>query len=284
MSDSGAFAMVRDDYEIYAFDSQAALQRFCDDRLFMIESDTSWYGLEKDETEWEAIVEKCESSWNFGLETVKAFTERLSKIKIPELKSRKRQTKFDTEGDDIDLDKLRQGDEKFFRKSEREQSTGSTEVTIFIDTSTPYFQDAEDILWRGAAAIALAGILEDKGYKCEIWVVNGSNLFSNKPGKPIMTACKVKDCQSPFDLSSLTNAVSGWFYRATTLTLLKTLAKVTDNQLAWGLGPCATPKPVHLDQLSQDENRVYVSEVFSFSGACQVIEREVEKLSAKETN
>lgn len=280
---SGAFSYVEDKFEIYAFDSQAALQELADSRLFDIHADLKWYGLEKEETTWEAVLEKGKKSWKHGLEVIQLFNERLSNIKIPELKSRKRQTKFDTDGDDVDLDRLRQGDEKFFRKSEREQSTGSTEVTIFIDTSTAFSVDNDDILWRGAAAISLASILENKGYKCEIWVVNGSELFANKPGKPIFTACKIKECSSPFDLSSLTNAVSGWFYRATTLTTLRTISKITGNDLAWGLGSCSSPKPIHLDKLSIDENRIYVSQVFTFSGACQLIEREIIKLAETET-
>lgn len=274
-----------DKFEMFGFDSQTSLIDFCDKNKFEFyrsDEHREWMGLDEEVEGWQTIEEKCQKRWEHGVDVFLSFIERLSKIEIPELKSRKRRTEYSSEGDDVDVERMTQGEEKYFKETKREQSTGSTELTIFIDTSTPFTVDSEDVLWRGAAALALAHILEKKGYTCEIWVVNGSTLYANKPGLPVYTACKLKGCGDPFDITTLVNVVSGWFYRSAIFTLIRTIGSMGNNTLKEDLGWAASPSQKELDCLSLDLNRIYISGVFSFSGACNLVESEVKKLAETE--
>jgi hypothetical protein len=260
---------------MFVFDSVADMTRNTNPNLFEKGAE-SFVGMAL--KEWEAVEERSKTAWAGGLLVLEAFIERLAKVEIPDLKSHKRETKFSQdEGDELDMDKLYQG-EAFWRKTEREQSTGSDELTIIIDTSTPCSVDSDDILWRGAAAIALTQILEDKGYKVEVIMVNGTYLYQGK-NFPVVTACRLKAPGDPLDTSSLINAVAGWFYRTACFTLMRTFAKLDGEQLAWGLGTVYTCRAADLDVLTPDESRIFASSVFTFNGAANLMVAELERLA-----
>lgn len=265
--------------ELFVFDSQADIDRFIDPDAYK-HRDSSWVGEDLDK--WADVQERMKQCWADGISILDMSVDRLKNLDIPELKDRRRKMHMsEDDGDDVDLEKLQQG-EKAFVKHEREvQSVKALDVTIITDTSTPYIHDTEDILWRGAAAIALCHILEEKGYKAELWVVNGTELYDGI-GMPVYTACCLKRPQDPLDTSTLVNVVAGWFYRTVTFALLDTICKTQGQGVAWGYGPCRSPRAVDLDQISTDPNRIYSTGVFSFSGACQQIEAEVQRL--KEEN
>jgi hypothetical protein len=212
------------------------------------------------------------------MEVLQAFVERLEKVPIPEIKSHKRQVKFnETEGDEIDLDRLRQG-QPFWRKSEREETVGPTTITIVIDTSTAAHYDSADILWRGAAGVALTKILESKGYSVELWVVNGCKLFMGLSTR-VMSSCCLKRCMDPLDMSTLINVVAGWFYRTVTFTLYETMCKKYNQKVEDGFGPPLSPTQIDLDHITNDMLRIYSSGVYAFNGAVSCLTHELEKIN-----
>lgn len=232
-------------------------------------------------TTYEQLQKKMNEAWVEGMEIMFAFVEKLQATEIPEIKSCKRVTRYtQEETDDVDFDKMMAGDAAFYRKTSREQTGGPPTVTIFIDTTTPYTMDASDVLWRGAAAIALAKKLEEKGYQTEMWVVNGSKLFANDPMR-VMTACCLKRPSDPIDVSTLVNIVSGWCYRTLIFNLLYTICRKSNKSVEYGLGSCVTPTQADLDLLSQDGNRCYSAGAFSFSAALNIIESEMQKIAEK---
>lgn len=271
---------------LFAFDSTADMDDFADPQMWNhatmshVRNNAGFVG-ERLGT-WEDVQKRMKRDWAEGMYILNQFVEQLKKAPIPELKSHKRKTHFDeTEGDEVDYDRLMQG-QTFWRRSDREEQTGPTEVTVIIDTTTPAFRNASDILWRGAAAIALTQLLEEKGYSVELWVVNGSELFSDDD-RAIMTACCLKRCSDPLDVSTLINTVAGWFYRTVTFTTLLSICKLERRKPAYGYGPCYTPTQDDLDAISRDELRIYSAGVYSFSGALQTIQHELSRFTVKAT-
>lgn len=230
---------------------------------------------------WEELQKKLVEDWKYGMEVLTSFVKRLKQEAIPDLKSTKRTTTFSMEeGEEIDLERLAQG-LPYWKHTEREEKTGPQDVTIIIDTTTIAYRDTDDILWRGACALGLAFVLEEKGYKVELWVVNGSYLYTD--GRtPVVTACCLKRPQDPLDLSTLVSTVSGWFYRSATFTLLRTIGHKTGKEIQYeSLGAAYEPRSADLDEVSRDELRIYSSGVFSFSAAVSMIRGELEKFAAK---
>ncbi len=278
------FAKAKDGGEMYLFHSVADIAEYSDPALFEAGRQEFTFGSgEGAETRletWAQFKERTEKEWANGIRVFSMFVEQLTSANLPETKDKKRRTRFGTEGDDIDFDRMRNGETNFWRKSERDDSTGPTTMTVVIDTTTPYTMQSEDILWRGAAGVALAKILEERGWGCEIWVVNGSTLYSGEE-TPVYTACCLKRPSDPLDISTLINTVSGWFYRTGTFTLIKTICKNRMKKLAWGYGTCATPTEEDLDLLSPDEYRIYYAGVFTFDGAISIITSQLEKIRLK---
>ena len=266
---------------IFVFESNADILEYTDSNKFSsaqrgrsAEERARFVGRKFED--WEDVKKGIQTAWEQGMEILQMSVERLQKESRPEMKSRKRETKFDdSEGDEFDFDRYMAGQQPF-RSSTRETHNGPGEITIITDTTTSANYEAEDILWRGAVALALTKLLEEKGYRVELWVINGSFLFDGRP-YPVCTACCLKRCSDPLDISTLVNTVSGWFYRTATFTLLETIVDKNNERLAWGLGRVYTPIPEDLNMVTPDLVRIYSSGCYSFSGAIQQVRGEVER-------
>lgn len=262
---------------MFVFESAKEIADYTDKDTFKA-GRSSFVGANIDS--WEELQEMQTKAWDHGIDVLTAAVERLRKESIPDLKDHRRKTTFSMdEGDEVDPEKMMQG-EAYWRQATREDHEGPTEVTVITDTTTECGKDSDDILWRGAVAIALAIVLEEKGYKVELWVANGSNLFARK-STAVMTACCLKRPQDPLDISTLVNTVSGWFYRTATFTLLNTICRKCNEEMSMGYGYCREPQPADLDELSMDDLRIYCSGVFSFSGALDCIKAELNKFHKK---
>lgn len=254
---------------------------YCDKSLFRKRkecTDPAWVGA--DFKTWEDVQQKTHEAWEFGMMAMKDAVDRLRNETLPELKNHTRKFIWTyDDGDEIDLDRMRDG-LPFWKKYVREATHGPTEVTIITDTTTPFTKDSDDIIWRGAVAVALACILEEKGYRVELWVVNGSHLYGDSPSTPVCTAACLKRTSDPLDSSTLINTVSGWFYRSATFNLLNTICNKEQHKINYGYGTCYTPRPADLDELSRDALRIYSSGVFTYNGAFNMILEEVKKIAA----
>lgn len=266
--------------EMFQFESMAEVAVFSNPEKFQ-SREKGFVG--EDLPTWDKVLDRTVRVWAEGMYTVQQYVDKLRAEKLPELKDSKRKTTFNSEeGDEMDPERLRNG-EAFWKKTEREDKRGPIPVTIVVDTTTPYHTNSNDILWRGAAALALALLLEEKGYQTEIWVINGSQLYAGE-STPVMTSCCLKRCGDPIDVSTLSNVVAGWFYRTVTFTTLKTICEKRGKMVSDGLGSCYYPVASDLDHLSKDRNRVYMSGVFSFDGALSAILGEVTKLAEDAKN
>ena len=269
--------------EMFAFDSVTQLQEYVDPTAFKFEGRSFTFGEAnkgEDLKSWEQVEKRFKTEWAEGIYIFNQFVEKLTSATLPDVKDHKRRTRYsEVEGDDIDFDRMRNG-QSFWRKSAREETTGPSVMTVVIDTTTPAFQNSDNILWRGAAAIALTKVLEEKGWSVEVWVVNGSKLYAEERTS-VYTACCLKKPSDPLDVSSLINTVSGWFYRTETFTLLTTICKNRGKQVAHGFGSCTTPTEEDLDLLSPlDEFRIYSAGVFSFDGALGIIQTQLDRLKS----
>lgn len=262
--------------DMFIFDSMTDLTNFTDGNKYKQQGRASFIGEQGLDT-WEQVEKRSNRVWAEGLYILQEFVAKLKNAKLPELKDKRRKVKFNNDdGDEVEYDRMMNG-EDFYRKSERQDTDGVTDISVYIDTTTSAMKQSKDILWRGAAAIALTHILEERGYRVELWVVNGSKLYANKHTQ-VMTSCCLKRAGDVLDMSTLINTVSGWFYRTAIFTLLDTITAWRGEKTEYGFGSCYTPTETDLDQIQKDDHRIYSSGVFSFDGALSMIEAEIEKL------
>lgn len=213
--------------------------------------------------------------WEDEVSVVEAMLEELSEAALPQPKSRRRRRRWSEEhGDEIDLDRLRNGT-PFWRESRRQIHTGPANITVISDMRAPWYVDHKDILWRGAAAIALTHLLERSGYRVELWAAQAEKDAFEYDGH-MFVAARVKKTSEPLDLGACVASVSAWFYR---------LFGFGAANIASGRSPTHNagydwPGGVSdfADELAPQSGRVIVEGVWNHEDAVKFIQAKIEEL------
>jgi hypothetical protein len=161
------------------------------------------------------LREAIRSPWMHGVETVRRMVTALEKIKLPEPRSVRRTPRYNSDGgDEVDHDRLRSGVD-FWRRSSvlrSQDQAGPRLITVLADVTTSSNVDADKILWRGAAALAMTNVLEKRGYRVELWSYQNC-AYAFHDGYGVYTAVRLKPMGKPLNLNALATGVAGWFYR-----------------------------------------------------------------------
>ena len=221
------------------------------------------------------LKQAVNEQWSEGVQRVDQMVADLERGALPRPRSRRRVRVWDEmSGDDICLDRLRSG-EPFWQTTQREQRVGPSTITVLADVGCSWKTGSWDVLWRGAAAVAMTLILERAGYQVELWVYScGQNVYMD--GTDLLVAVNLKRSGDPLDRVTLVNAVSAWVYR-NILFALKSYSEYGRTATS-GLG---RPKPLdegHLDLITTDEKRVVIEQAFSYRMALGVVEDKISEL------
>lgn len=160
-----------------------------------------------------AAFDAATQPWDEGIKQVADLTADLRKtVKLPKPVSLKRQKVWSIEdGDEIDFDRLRAGD-AFYRTTKKQNSVKTKQVTIFIDTAAAARRQAVTLQWRGVAAITIARLLEDAGYRVSIVAYDSADSgFTSGMGRSL--AITLKSMKDRLNIGTVASACSGWFFR-----------------------------------------------------------------------
>ena len=168
---------------------------------------------------WGDLLDACRSAWGEGIDTIQQMIDEIKNETMPKPKSRKRRGAWSSdEGEELDLDRLQLG-KPYWRTTQRESASGAQEVTILVQVGGNCGTSSLDLLWQGAAAIAVSEILEDAGFQVQLLGASRTeDAWSAKvDGKTEdvhhVDVIELKRAGDVIDRSSLANAVSGWHYR-----------------------------------------------------------------------
>jgi hypothetical protein len=169
-----------------------------------------WVGREIDG--WKDAMRKAKELWADGVEIIKRLAEEAKANVTSKPVSRKRRTAWSEDGgDEIDMDRLRAGQAAWL-ECRRQSVSAPQVVSLVIDVTASARVRPEYIMWRGAAALVIADLLESAGFNVEIVAAFRSyKAFRN--GNNYFLAYRLKRPDQPLDLATLVNAVSGWFFR-----------------------------------------------------------------------
>lgn len=266
-------------HDLFTYDTVADMVQFCDSRKYV--SQFEGFAGKKLPT-WKSVEEAVNVPDPRALKILRDMVDRLLAEPLPEIKSHMRKLRYnDFDGDELDYDRLRAGQE-YWRKAVREEASGPTEVTIVTDISANATINATDVYWRGAAAIALTTILEAAGYRVELWVIEGTSPCYGEKRKILSAGC-LKKTHETLDASGIVNAISSWFYRSVDFTIVKTQAAYLNRKIE-GVGGAYTPTQSDLDALTPDVLRIYTAGVFSFKGSFEMVKAELERVTSKKGN
>jgi hypothetical protein len=191
-------------------------------------------------THWQDVVAKVGAYWPEGLDLVQEMLFELRNVTgqaRPRSRVRKGRWSAD-DGDEIDVDRLRAGQD-CWRQTIREEHDAPQTLCLVFSLSTPAKRRSEEVLWRGAVAIVLADLLEVCGYRVELWAVNYAARGYRDESTAFQAVC-LKASASPVDIATLVNGIAGWFFR----TVVFQSYHVEKAKPRRTLG---TPLPIHED-------------------------------------
>lgn len=232
--------------------------------------------------DWEAVFTATREAWSEGIAVLDRMLNDIAGADLPKPVSRKRKMRFDeADGDELDYDRLRSGQD-CWRQTRRQSTRGPATITVLVDVCANAHVDHQDILWRGAAAVALTKLLEEAGYRVELWAVEKTAGLWASPGSSsfdldgMMAVC-LKQPSDALDTSTLISAVSGWFFR----TVFFRADCTGSYSVSSCLGGHAEPKPRDLDEITTDATRVLVAGAFSYEDAVAKVRQVLASLNSK---
>ncbi len=195
---------------------------------------------------WDEISKAFLEPWKDGLEKVNNMLDAIRNSGIEPPESVRRRNKWNEMSGEINIDRILMGEPEYMRQGVRRNSSAPRNVAILCNVGNLGGYTADQIFWRGAAAIAAIDLLEEAGYQCEVWCWNhalncfgysssyspysrkkkyGSrgayseeskeklNEMHPQGGDSFFFCAKLKECGDPVDLDRLTNGLSAWFFR-----------------------------------------------------------------------
>jgi hypothetical protein len=230
-----------------------------------------WIGREFDG--WKDAMQKAKELWADGVAIIKRLAEEAAASVASRPTSHKRRTAWSEDGgDELDVHRMRSGQAPW-QECRRQSVSAPQMVSIVINVSASANVPTENIIWRGAAALVIADLLEAAGFNVEIvGVFHSYRGFRN--GNHYLLAYRMKRLDQPLDIATLVNAVSGWFFRTVILQTMYDERCLPRD----GMG-----QPMRLDgdavarEAGCSENPIIIDNVWNQNDAAALVRRVVER-------
>ncbi len=227
-------------------------------------SPATWLGR-SDLISWGDVDEAVKSPWQRGLDAVEGMLEDIAQVELPVPRSIKRCLAWDESSGDFDLDQYMSG-KPFWRGANRRNMSGQQFITLVASVGGNRKTKPTSLLWRGAAACAMAKILEDQGYSVEILAYDYG--VDTLIGRDLVQAVWIKRAEDVLDLSALVNAVSAWYFR---LVSFASYYLVPGQCPTYGFGRAQDAPARLLDLVVPDSEFWRIEDVFSRTSAVALV-------------
>lgn len=225
-------------------------------------TDSSWTGRYL--PRWQDCEDAARQPWPEGRQLVDGMLRKISANVTMPTSIRKRARLNDEEGS-IMVDRLFSGEERYRRTYKRENRQGIKNLTVIVDTCALGDVPHREIMWRGAAGVALTHLLEQAGYTVELWTIRRSNMVY-PDSSSVCTATKLKSLGDGCNIGSFIAACSGWFYRSVMFTV-----GASEDRSA-SAGGSEPPWDQDLDRITTDKGRVLITGVHSEEDAVELVQ------------
>ena len=230
---------------------------------------------------WDAVYSAVNSVWPEGMAVLERMEADLADAALPKPVSRRRKTRFNEDDGDEWITTGCGAARRFGGNLVGRTPSGPATVTIVVDSCAACHVDAEDILWRGAAAVTLAKLLEAAGYRVELWVTARTDNVVKRPGKKhlsdLMLSVCLKRPSDVLDTSTLISAVSGWAFR----TLFFRGFCCGQGKVESNLGYPHAPSDEDAKHVTSDQKRIVIKGTFSYDAAVRLIRETITSITSK---
>lgn len=168
---------------------------------------TDWLGINGG---YAALICAINGGWSDGLRKVE---ENLRDVTAPPMAGLRRRVVRGDFGDEVDIHRINSGDtERAWTSRRRRMSAhGHAQKTLLIKLNASHSVTAEQMFWRGAAAIKLCDAITDAGYGVEIIALNCADKLNGRSG--LLDSFAIKSFDMPLDrleLATIT-CLAGFF-------------------------------------------------------------------------
>lgn len=147
------------------------------------------------------VVQWLATGWPEG---VKKMREALGDLKMPKLADVRRRHLWRDSGDDISLEAMHAGKiERMFRTTKRRSIQVPPRLQIIVNTDANGNVTAEQLFWKGAAAIAFVEAVSKAGYQAAVDAFIGGNNYTVS-GAHHFLMVRAKNYDQPVSPSVLT--------------------------------------------------------------------------------
>lgn len=220
---------------------------------------------------WDEAETLLEKGWPEGAERLRALAGKLA-AQVPQAKSIRRRLGWVDNGDEVCKDRLQAGQiDQCWRTMRRAPFVAPQTVAIETTWGGHYGQTAEELFWQGAAAAVLTDILEEAGYRVEVY----ANRVSEQSGHRHWTRVKVKEADMPLRPDGLAAVLchAGIFRTFGFLCIEQAEFDVGD----WGHGHGRELNPRDAEMLNGGTESLHIGAISTESEAVVVIQRFIEK-------
>lgn len=163
-----------------------------------------WYGLPTLEAVRRAVAE----GWDDGVRRVE---ENFSQIEVDIAStSKRRRRRYADQGDELRMDRVWNGQiDRAWQRTFRENRSAPRNITLAVDLPISCNKHADDLFWKGAAALFLADRLTDAGFNVEVIAISSIRELIETRGadENNCRAVRVKAADAPLDLGSLAASI-----------------------------------------------------------------------------
>lgn len=242
-----------------------------------------WNHLGWDEVEWVGRnfhndLKNAEKAlgelWQEGMDIYDKVSQRLRDVELPRPVSIKRRGAWSEDGgDEIDLDRMRRG-QAYWRTTHRDHRPGPMSITIVSNVAANSSKSSMEMMWRGAASVVLTNILEDAGYRVELWAAGYSQEVWTDDKNNVHATC-LKRTTDPMDVGALINVLSGWCYRS-----IYFAQKLMPNRnITMSLGHSISIRKL-IPHITSDEQVMVSEDLWDFNAAVRWIRDQLELLKS----
>ena len=220
---------------------------------------------------WEEAAAVLAKGWPEGAERLRVLAQKLSS-QVPQAKSIRRKLTWADAGDEICRDRLQSGQlDSCWRTMRRSLYVGPQTVAIETTWGGHYRQTAEELFWQGAAAAVMTDILEEAGYRVEVY----ANRVSERRGRRHCIRVKVKETDMPLRLDGVAAVLchAGIFRTFGFLCIEQAEFDVGD----WGHGHGSELNRKDAEVLNGGTESIHIGSISTESQADEFIRRFIEK-------
>jgi hypothetical protein len=157
---------------------------------------TSWLGVRTKG----ALDEAIRKGWADGVKLINKTVAQ----EMPQAMTLRRQREWGDRGDEFDVHRALRGQhDKAWLSRKRASRSGIRRVVITCGLSCSSGEVAENLVWRGIAALKLSDALEEAGYQVRILGVSGISNVDGENSEDGLMVTQVKDYDQPLDLGAL---------------------------------------------------------------------------------